>query len=159
MLIEIPVFWIAIINVVLWLVIHLSIAYIATSLPERLINVNSKLYNEIKWEKGGKIYDDLFRIRRWKELLPDGSALFKKGFRKKRMVSMNKEYVERFILEICRAELTHWIVILFSPLFFIWNPWWAGLIMIVYAFAANMPCILAQRYNRIRFRKMLEKMK
>lgn len=159
MLIEIPVFWIAIINVVLWLVIHLTIAYIATALPERLINVNSKLYGEMKWEKGGKIYDDLFRIRRWKELLPDGSALFKKGFRKKRMVSMNKEYVEKFILEICRAELTHWIVILFSPLFFIWNPWWAGLIMIVYAFAANMPCILAQRYNRIRFRKILEKMK
>ena len=89
---------------------------------------------------------------------PNGAALFKKGFRKKRMTSLNKEYLDRFILEVCRAELAHWVVILSSPVFFICNYWWAGFIMIAYAFAANLPCILAQRYNRIRFRMILRRM-
>ena len=34
------------------------------------------------------------------------------------------------------------------PIFFIWNPPWARWVMTVYALAANLPCILVQRYNR-----------
>ncbi len=158
MLIELPVLWIIIIDFVLWFIIHMSIAYLATILPDKYINVNSNWFQEKSWEKGGFFYEDYFHIKKWKELLPDGSALFKKGFRKKRMTSVNEEYFNKFILEVSRAEMAHWIVILFSPVFFIWNYWWAGLIMIVYAFIANLPCILAQRYNRIRFRRILSKM-
>lgn len=155
MLIELPIIWTIIINILLWLAIHLTIAYIATILPSGLINVESPIYREWNWEKGGMIYEKYFRIRMWKELLPDGSALFKKGFRKKRMVTVSREYIEKFIIEVCRAEMAHWIVILCSPVFFIWNPLWAGIVMILYAIAANMPCILAQRYNRIRLRRLL----
>lgn len=141
----------------MWFLIHMSVAYFITLVPERFINVRSWLYKQRNWEKDGIIYEQVFRIKSWKELLPDGSALFKKGFKKKRMVSLTKEYLEKFILEVCRAEMVHWIVILFSPVFFIWNWWWVGIIMIIYAIIANLPCILAQRYNRIRFRKLLKK--
>jgi len=34
------------------------------------------------------------------------------------------------------------------PIFSIWNPLWAGWVMVIYAIAANLPCILAQCYNR-----------
>jgi glycosyl-4,4'-diaponeurosporenoate acyltransferase len=34
------------------------------------------------------------------------------------------------------------------PLFFSFNPPWARLIIALYALAANLPCILARRYNR-----------
>lgn len=155
MLIELPIFWTILINILLWLSIHLTIAYLATILPSGLINIDSTVFREWNWEKGGRFYEKYFRIRLWKELLPDGSALFKKGFRKKRMVSASPEYINRFIIEVCRAEMAHWIVILCSPVFFIWNPLWAGIVMIFYAIAANMPCILAQRYNRIRLRRLL----
>ena len=158
MLIELPVLWIIIIDFVLWFIIHMSIAYLATILPDKYINVDSNWFQEKSWENGGLFYEEYFQIKKWKELLPDGSALFKKGFRKKRMTSVNEEYLNKFILEVSRAEMAHWIVILFSPVFFIWNYWWAGLFMIVYAFIANLPCILAQRYNRIRFRRILSKM-
>ena len=42
-----------------------------------------------------------------------------------------------------------------APVFFLWNPWWADLVMVAYALAANLPCILAQRYNRLRFQRLL----
>ncbi|MCG8491787.1 MAG: hypothetical protein MI743_09255, partial [Sneathiellales bacterium] len=86
--------------------------------------------------------------------LPDGSAMFKKGFRKKNLKSKDTKYIQQFILELCRAELAHWIVIMFSPIFFIWNYEWVGYIMILYALLVNIPCILAQRYNRIRFKNI-----
>lgn len=134
----------------------MSVAYIATILPLNNLNTNSWLLKERKWEKSGKIYEEIFQIKKWKELLPDGSALFKKGFRKKRMTSSNPEYLQKFIIETGRAEIVHWIVILFSPIFFIWNYPWAGWVMIVYAIIANMPCILSQRYNRARLKKLLK---
>lgn len=156
MLIVLPEIWIIIIDIVLWFIIHMSVAYIATILPLNNLNTNSWLLKERKWEKSGKIYEEIFQIKKWKELLPDGSALFKKGFRKKRMTSSNPEYLQKFIIETGRAEIVHWIVILFSPVFFIWNYPWAGWVMIVYAIIANMPCILAQRYNRARLKKLLK---
>jgi glycosyl-4,4'-diaponeurosporenoate acyltransferase len=155
MLIELPDLYIVIIDFVLWFIIHISVAYIATIIPVSSINTESWLFRERNWEKNGKIYETCFKIKKWKELLPDGSAIFKKGFRKKRMTSINKEFVNRFIIETCRAEAAHWVVILFSPVFFIWNYPWAGIIMILYAMLANIPCILAQRYNRIRFKRIL----
>ena len=125
-----------------------------TVLPDKYINTEFWLFKEFRWEKNGKLYESVFKIKKWKELLPDGSAIFKKGFRKKRIVTRDEKYFRQFKLELCRAEAVHWVVILFSPVFFIWNYWWVGYIMILYAVIANFPCIIAQRYNRIRFNKM-----
>jgi glycosyl-4,4'-diaponeurosporenoate acyltransferase len=157
MLLVLPEIWIIIIDIVLWFIIHMSVAYIATILPLDNLNTESWLLKERNWEKSGNFYDRFFKIKKWKGLLPDGSALFKKGFRKKRMTSSNPEYLSKFIIETGRAEIVHWIVILFSPVFFIWNYPWAGWVMIIYAIIANLPCILAQRYNRIRFKRMISK--
>lgn len=44
-----------------------------------------------------------------------------------------------------------------APVFFLWNRWWADLIMASYAVLANLPCILVQRYNRLRFQRVLTK--
>ncbi|MEJ2629459.1 MAG: glycosyl-4,4'-diaponeurosporenoate acyltransferase [bacterium] len=158
MLIELPVHWIIIIDVMVWFIVHMSVSYLITLVPKQYINIDAWIYRERKWEDQGRLYEKVFKIKKWKDMLPDGAALFRKGFRKKRLTSVNKEYLHQFILEVCRAESAHWIVILFSPLFFLWNYWWAGIIMILYALIANIPCILAQRYNRIRFKRILNKM-
>ncbi len=155
MLIELNVIWTIIINFFLWLVIHLSFAYIFTIIPVKRINTKSWIFKQMKWEQNGKIYEDVFHIKKWKGKLPDGAALFKNGFQKKSIASKEGAYFIQFYIETCRAELVHWIVILFSPVFFIWNPLWAGAIMIIYAILANLPCIIAQRYNRIRFKRIL----
>jgi hypothetical protein len=61
--------------------------------------------------------------------------------------------------ETGRAEYTHLFAMLPAPIFFIWNPWWGGIIMIIYAVIINVPCIIAQRYNRARLEVILDNMK
>ncbi|MDH4268926.1 MAG: glycosyl-4,4'-diaponeurosporenoate acyltransferase, partial [Dehalococcoidia bacterium] len=84
---------------------------------------------------------------------PDGAAVFKSGFRKKHLKNQDALYLQRFIIETCRAELAHWVIFVFSFLFFIWNAWWIGMIMVAYALIVNIPCIIAQRYNRARLKR------
>ncbi|MBF0430450.1 MAG: glycosyl-4,4'-diaponeurosporenoate acyltransferase [Fibrobacteria bacterium] len=141
-------FWTVIIDTLAWFLVHMGFAWFVTSLPANIFNPEGVLFKLRSWEKGGKIYQKLFRVHNWKKKLPDGAALFKKGFKKKKINSRKPEYLERFVLETCRGEAAHWLVILAAPLFFLWNPPWAGLVMIGYAFCANLPCIIVQRYNR-----------
>jgi len=101
-----------------------------------------------------RIYERFFRLKSWKKKLPDGAAVFKNGFQKKKLKETSQEYLQDFISETCRAELTHWIVFLFGFIFFIWNIWWVGIVMIMYAIIVNIPCVITQRYNRIKLRRI-----
>ena len=154
MLIHLPTAITVLIDIAAWFVIHMGVSYLMTRRPLSKFNVDSWLFKNRKWERNGAIYDRLFRLQSWKKKLPDGAAMFKQGFEKKELKETNQDYFDAFMKETCRAELTHWIVFLFGPLFFIWNLWWVGIIMIIYAALANMPCIIAQRYNRIRLRRI-----
>ena len=154
MLVHLPTFITIPIDVVAWFLIHMGVSYIMSRQPLTSFNSKSWLYRKRGWEKNGRFYEKLFRLKSWKRRLPDGAAIFKNGFEKKRLKGTNKDYLDAFIRETCRAELTHWIVFLFGPLFFIWNLWWVGIIMILYAAIANIPCIITQRYNRIRLQRI-----
>lgn len=149
--------WTVLLNTAAWLCIHLGVSYISSRLPLERFRPDSWLYHIRPWERGGLRYQGVFRVRAWKGLLPDGAALFRTGFSKKRIASPTPRYVERFIRETCRAELCHWLVFALVPLFFLWNPWYVGLPMIPYAVATNAPCIVAQRFNRPRLRAALER--
>jgi len=135
-------------NLLGWPLIHLAVASIALRLPADLFAHDSWITAPRRWEREGRLYRDWLVIRRWKSLLPDG-APWLGGFAKRRINARDASYLEQFLLETRRAELAHWCMLLCLPLFFLWNPPWACLVMTVYALAANLPCILAQRYNRI----------
>jgi glycosyl-4,4'-diaponeurosporenoate acyltransferase len=154
MLIQLPVIWLVVANVLGWLIIHLGVAWLVTQFPDRIFSPDDWLYRSRTWESGGRFYEKMCRIRAWKDLLPDGAALFSKGFKKRHISSGNRAYLELFVRETCRGEFAHWIVLACSLLFFLWNPWWAGLVMVAYALAVNVPCIMAQRYNRIRLSRV-----
>ncbi len=143
-----------IIDILAWLLIHVSVSLAIDKIPPNSFNPASWLYRERKWENGGRIYQRLLGIKKWKGLLPDGAAILKNRFRKKRLGNPDAAYISRFIAETCRAELIHWGIFIFSPLFLIWNEWWIGLIMIAYGFVVNVPCIVTQRYNRIRLKRI-----
>ena len=90
--------------------------------------------------------------------MPDGAKWMKsRGFPKKKLASRDIQYLETFAVETCRAELTHWAIILCAPFFFLWNKPVVGWIMIVYALAENIPLIVAQRYNRARLDVLCQK--
>ncbi len=142
------------IDFIVWLVIHVGVSGSVAKMRIESFNPESWLYRERSWERDGRIYQAFLRIKTWKGFLPDGAAVFRGGFRKKHLSYYNVEYIRRFAIETCRAELTHWVIFIFSIVFFIWNEWWIGMIMIAYGFIVNVPCIVTQRYNRIRLRRI-----
>lgn len=146
--------WAVVINIIIWLVINLSVGMSTARMRLHSFNPQSWLYRQRIWERGGKTYKARLKVNKWKRLLPAVAAVVKGGLRKKHLGNADAAYVRRFILETCRAEFTHWVIFLFSFIFFLWNEWWIGLIMVAYGLATNMPCIVTQRYNRMRLGKM-----
>lgn len=155
MLVELSPLATVLVNVLGWLVVHLAVAWAVTQLDPRRFDPRAWLFRERAGERGGQLYQRLFRIEAWKRLLPDGARLFRRGFRKKRLGSRRPEYLARFRVETCRSELAHWVVVAFAPLFFLWNSAGIGVLMVAYALLANLPCILTQRYNRCRLNRVL----
>jgi glycosyl-4,4'-diaponeurosporenoate acyltransferase len=159
MLFHLPTLPTILIDIAAWFVIHLGVSYCITRVPLVFFDTGSWLYKPARWEYQGKIYERLLKIKRWKNRLPDGAAIFKIGFEKKHLKGVATGYLQDFIRDTCRAEFIHWIILLLSPFFFIWNLWWVGILMIIYALCMNLPCILTQRYNRIRLKRVLFKRK
>ncbi len=159
-ILHLPTFWTVALDIVVWFVIHTGVVLLMVRVPRRRFHPDNLLYRERPWEKGGYLYEKAFRIKRWKPLLPDGAKWMKdRGFPKKRLASRDLGYLEQFLLETCRAELTHWITIFFAPFFFLWNKPFVGWIMIFYALAENVPLIMAQRYNRFRLKALCRKLR
>jgi glycosyl-4,4'-diaponeurosporenoate acyltransferase len=157
-LIYLDTFWTITLDFFVWLVIHLSVVFVMTRFSDKSFNPQSWLFLARPWEREGRLYEKTFKIKKWKEYLPDGARITKKkGFPKKRLHEKRPPYLGLFIRETCRAEITHWILILLAPFFFFWNKTGVGFIMILYALAENLPLILAQRYNRLRLQRVLIK--
>ena len=141
-----PLVWIA--NIVAWPVIHLSVAAAFLRMPLERFEGDNWLTAPRRWERQGQFYRDYFAIRAWKRLLPDG-APWLSGFAKKNLSRRDAAYLTEFLQETRRAELAHWCMLGSLPVFFLWNPPWACWVMTLYALVANLPCIVAQRYNRL----------
>jgi glycosyl-4,4'-diaponeurosporenoate acyltransferase len=152
-LIELPIVWIVVLNVAGWLVIQLGLAWAFTRMPVEWFNPGPPHV----WEEGGRFYERSFAIKRWKARLPDAARWFDGGFAKGELTGRDSDYWRRFSRETWRGELCHWFAIGCAPVFFLWNPWWGDLIIVAYALAANLPCILAQRYNRLRLLRVLSR--
>jgi glycosyl-4,4'-diaponeurosporenoate acyltransferase len=144
-----------IIDVAAWLCINLGVSGIVSRFSADSFNPGSWLYRVRGWEQKGRVYDGILRVKTWKRWLPDGAAVSRRAFRKKHLLNSDSGYLQTFLQETCRAEVLHWIIFLFCPVFFIWNQWYVGIIMIAYAAISNMPCIITQRYNRARLARVL----
>ncbi len=142
-----------------WAVTPLLFGWISLLLPDRWLEPKLPLWRARRWERDGRFYERVFRIKSWKHLLPDGGAFFqKRGYKKRNLNDYSEDNLRRFLIESARAELMHWLAIspfwvfgLFAPGYVIW-------IMLAYALAFNLPCILAQRYNRPRIHALLSRL-
>lgn len=155
MWLELSNLWIVVLNVIGIPGIHLGISWIYTRLPTSCFNPQSFFFRERAWEEKGTIYQKLFRVRRWKPLIPDAAPWFD-GFAKGQLRNEGPDYFRRFIVETCRGEAAHYAQIPALLLTLAWNPWpVAALVMIVYAFLSNLPCLILQRFTRARMRHHL----
>jgi len=141
---------------VLWFCFQFGAAWFCFCMSDSYFLKDSFLYQTRSWEKKSNIYKKL-KVKRWKKYLPDGGGLFKGGYAKRQLKDFSTENLNKFLIESRRAELTHWLAIcpfwvfgFFAPLHVVW-------IMLVYALVVNMPCIIAQRYNRPRIMELLSK--
>jgi len=154
---DLPALTVVLLNSLIWFVLYIAAGFINVRIPLARFNPNGWLFRPRRWEKGGAFYDRTLHLKAWKGLLPDGAALFRRGFRKKRMRSRDHEYCRKFVLETCRAESLHWTVLAAAPLFFLWNEWRVAVLMIPFAVLVNLPCVVTQRFNRPRLSRLQER--
>lgn len=134
------------INTLGWLFLQLSIAAIATHANSVHFANDNTLYRTHQSEVA--FYRRYLHIRRWKRLLPDGAPWVGGSFRKKHLQARDSAYFRQLIVETRRGEAAHWLMLACFPIFFPFNPPWARVVISFYAIAANLPCIVVQRYNR-----------
>jgi glycosyl-4,4'-diaponeurosporenoate acyltransferase len=154
-LVELSVGWVIALNIIAWASIQMGLAWGFTQLAPGRFDPASGAARPRTWERRGRIYERLFFIKAWKDKLPDAAVWFRGGFAKASLRSRSPDDLARLARETWRGEIVHWLAILALPFFCIWNPWWAVLINAAYAAAANLPCILVQRYNRARLQRLL----
>ncbi len=150
----IPTAVLVLIYALIWIAIHIGSGYAAHRIALTHFSGEGVLCRLRRFERHGSVYRRL-RVHRWKDALPEAGSFFSGGFSKRTLQHRDPEYLRRFLSETCRAELSHWIAVVIGLNFFIWNPWYVGLIMLVYGLATNLPFILVQRYNRLRLRAVL----
>lgn len=157
MLVELSGIWLVVLNGIAWVAMHLGVAYLCCRIPTRQLDHRRWLFRTRRWERGGRFYQALLRIRKWKSLLPSGGPALGADFSLAHVESRDRTYLQRWAVESCRAEITHWLAMATVVLFLLWNPPVGVAANVVYAVAANAPCILAQRYNRPRVVAILER--
>ena len=128
--------------------------------PRSWINPYNFYFKAWKWEKEGKIYEKI-KIKKWKTKWPDFSniitKILPKIMPKKRLDVSAVQKLPILIKESCVAETTHTIcfVLGFIPIA-IWPGVASAVLSLLWALT-HIPPIIIQRYNRPRFKEMLNK--
>lgn len=146
------------IDIIAWVIIHLTLGYLSSKIPFEWLNPSHPFFQTFAWEKGGEIYQKLFRVRSWKRFIPNGSRLYRGAFSIKNLPTSDPAYLERWLKESVRAEMCHWAMILPGFFFFLWNSVSLGWVNVAYAFLNNLIPIVMQRFNRPRMRKLLKQL-
>lgn len=155
-IIKLTLFPLLIVDSLAWACVHLGISWGIRQIPLAFFDQHAAWFRSFSFEDDGKFWQKQLRIARWKDRLPEGTQIDSSGFNKSRLQRKDHVYLHRFIVETCRAELTHWLLLFSVCVFFLWNPLWAAVLNILYALLANLPFILIQRYNRPRLRRVYD---
>ncbi len=155
-LIEVAPWLMLTLNVLIWPIAHIAIARYTLKLPDQQFQRDTWLYR-LKGFETVRYFVKILKIRFWKRWIPDGATIFNEGFKKKKLLGTQTEYLVLFIQETRRAEYSHLLQIFPALIFFIFNSFFVSMIMVVYALVFNVPLMILQRYNRLRFLTLLKK--
>ncbi len=146
-----------VVDIVAWGVFHALTGYAAYRLDDDSLDRDRRVLHRRPFEYGGRWYRRRLHIHRWKDRLPEAGALFRGGLSKRQLPGYDVQSLELFARETRRAELTHWWAMFCGPIFVLWNPPVAAVLLIVYGVVVNLPFIAIQRYNRFRIEALLER--
>jgi hypothetical protein len=153
MWLELSPLWIALLNALGVPLAHFGLSWGFTRMPARWFRPTAALFRRWPGESAAG-YERVWRIKRWKHLLPDAAQWFG-GFPKQHLESHDPDYLREFVVETCRGEAAHWAQAGAISAFVLWTPWPWALILPLYAGMSNLPCILLQRQNRRRIERVL----
>lgn len=101
-------------------------------------------------------YERYWLIRRWKPWIPDAGHVLPGGIHKASLMGRDRAGLERLLVETRRAELVHWALWPAWLVTALWLPPRGVVLNLVFATCFNLPCLLLQRYNRLRVGKLLQ---
>lgn len=145
-----------VVDVIAWGVFHSATGYAAHRLDEDRLSRDGWLLRRRRFETATR-YRHWLRINRWKDKVPEAGGLFPGGVSKRQLPAYDDDGLRLFVRETRRAELGHWWALFCGPLFVLWNPPLAAVLLVGYGVLANLPFILIQRYNRIRTLALIER--
>ncbi len=140
------------INIILAAIWHFVTYVLCIYIDTGFFDASKKYYRSRKWENDGKIYNDVLKINRWKDLLPQ--YVGKDGFSKSHLTDVSVEYLDEFIMETCRGEWNHAMNCLFAVVLFAINSFPTAVILTLLLLVGNAPFVIIQRYNRFRLQKL-----
>lgn len=128
---------------------HLILSWLCERIPRHYFEITQTN----KSSPPSPFYTKVLHIRSWKDRLPTAPRWIS-PFSKAQISSLDNSYLQSFISETRRGELSHWLQWGAISLFILWTPFPASLIILVYAALSNAPCILNLRYTRQRLIKL-----
>lgn len=139
----------------LWLGWSVVVGGLANRLPQRLLRHPARRRTRPGRAAGLRVYEERLAIRRWKAFLPDAGNALPGGVSKASLARRDPASLERLRVETRRAELVHWALWPAWIVTALWLPPGGVLINLVFATLFNLPCLLVQRYNRLRLERTL----
>lgn len=87
-LIKLFITWIIVLNAVGWRSIQMGLAWGFTKMPVDWFNPGRTLF----WERSGRFYEVVFRIKNWRDRLTDAARWFGGGFAKRALAGEGRDY-------------------------------------------------------------------
>ncbi len=144
-------------NLGTWIFWFYFIGYVASVLPEKFLAKDYVFTRILFFEKNPNWFKKYLRINKWKDKMPELGGFFKEGFQKRSVANGEIAQLKQFIKETRRAEIAHWLMTAGWIFTIFFNPPWAIMFNIIFAHIVNFPCLIIQRYNRVRLIKVLNK--
>ena len=141
------------VDAAVWAGWGIVVGAVAARTPDSRFGADGPITRVRGWERDGQTWVRV-GVRRWKHVVPDFGPLFG-GTAKRRLGGRSTARLQRLLVETRRAELVHWAAALPLLVMPTWNPGWLMVVMVVYAFGANAPCVVIQRHNRARLQRAL----
>lgn len=147
-----PLLTLLLTDILLGVVWHYATFFLCVFMKKSTFSPDRRMYRPRKWERGGRFYNDVLKINRWKDHLP--RHIGKDGFSKEHLDDVSPEYLDEFILETCRGEWNHRANCLFTAVLFLINPVPLAAVLTILLLLGNLPFAFIQRYNRFRLQKL-----
>lgn len=152
-MIELAPWALVIVNALAWVAWSFAVGWFSVRRP--VLSLRTGPLTRLRaWERGGRVYRRVLRVHRWKDRLPEAGALLG-GMSKRQLPRAEQGGLARFGQECLRAEQAHLVQMAALPVFAVWNPPIGMVVNAVYALGANLPCVIAVRYNRARVDALL----